>query len=165
MAAGVTFPRNVGGKQTSILNDVEFVGYGLNLGPGHNDYAGRNVKGKAVMWLGQSGPATRPIPACGRLISSRASIAIEEMGAAATISPVQPAPAAAAGPAAERGGGNTAGLHDGPAPRFAAGSQHHGVRRISRVSLQRVRIEYADLKAKADAARTCRQARSQEASS
>src|SRR5436190_17946220 len=27
---GVTFPRNVGGKRTFTVNEVEFVGYGLN---------------------------------------------------------------------------------------------------------------------------------------
>src|SRR5262249_38978739 len=44
---GVRFPANVGGKRTLTFNQVEFVGYGLNLGPDHDDYKGINVKGKA----------------------------------------------------------------------------------------------------------------------
>src|SRR5215475_4764275 len=54
---GVRFPSNVGGKRTLTFNDVEFVGYGLNLGPDNDDYEGLDVKGKAVVWLGAKGPA------------------------------------------------------------------------------------------------------------
>src|SRR5215467_9279860 len=35
---GITFPKNVGGKRNITLDKVEFVGYGLNLDPVHNDY-------------------------------------------------------------------------------------------------------------------------------
>src|SRR5438034_2838969 len=34
---GVTFPRNVGGKRTFTVNEVEFVGYGLNMSQAEND--------------------------------------------------------------------------------------------------------------------------------
>src|SRR5262245_721871 len=37
---GVRFPASVGGKRSVTLHQVEFVGYGLNLDAGHNDYAG-----------------------------------------------------------------------------------------------------------------------------
>jgi hypothetical protein len=49
---GVTFPKNVGGRRTLTLDQVEFAGYGLNMGPAHNDYRGLDVKNKAVVWLG-----------------------------------------------------------------------------------------------------------------
>src|SRR5947207_6413539 len=53
---GVRFPSNVGGKRSVTFNQVEFVGYGLNLDAQHNDYRDLNVKGKAVVWLGSRGP-------------------------------------------------------------------------------------------------------------
>src|SRR5436190_2045465 len=49
---GVRFPANVGGKRKVTLSQVEFVGYGLNLDPDHNDYSGVEAKGKAIVWLG-----------------------------------------------------------------------------------------------------------------
>ena len=54
MAKKSSFAANVGGKRTFVLTDVEFVGYGLHMGSLHNDYAGRDVKGKAVVWLGEA---------------------------------------------------------------------------------------------------------------
>ena len=84
---GITFPRNVGGKRTVTLNSVEFVGYGLNLGPEHNDYKDPDVKGKAVVWLGPRGPKGTDPQQAGRLLRGRASFALEEMGAAAAIAP------------------------------------------------------------------------------
>src|SRR5207302_257840 len=84
---GVRFPANVGGKRTFTLNDVEFAGYGLNLDPERNDYKGLDVKGKAVVWLGGRGPRGTDQQQSGRLLRARASYAMEEMGAAATIAP------------------------------------------------------------------------------
>jgi hypothetical protein len=83
---GVSFPTNVGGKRTFTLSDIEFVGYGLNVGSAHNDYAGRNVRGKAVVWLGTVAPVSIQETSVGRLLSSRPSTAIEEMGAGAALS-------------------------------------------------------------------------------
>jgi hypothetical protein len=83
---GVIFPSNVGARRTFTLNGVEFVGYGLNLGRVHNDYAGRNVKGKAVLWLGLTAPVALQGTPAARLLGSRASTAIEEMSAAASLS-------------------------------------------------------------------------------
>src|SRR5215510_668464 len=54
---GVTFLKNVGGKRSFTVNQVEFLGYGLDAPlANHNDYAGKDVKGKAVVYLGASGP-------------------------------------------------------------------------------------------------------------
>jgi hypothetical protein len=83
---GVYFPPNVGGKRTFTLRDVEFVGYGLNLGSVYNDYAGSNVKGKAVVWLGENVPSSVNTEAAYRFLESRDSTAIDEMGAAASLS-------------------------------------------------------------------------------
>jgi len=84
---GVSFPANIGVKRTFTLNDVEFVGYGLNLGRTHNDYAGRNVQGKAVVWLGLSAPTSLEGTSAPLLLASRSSTAIDEMNAAAALSP------------------------------------------------------------------------------
>src|SRR5262245_54816084 len=54
---GVTFPKNVGGKRSFTADQVEFLGYGLDAPlANHNDYAGKDVKGKAVVYLGANGP-------------------------------------------------------------------------------------------------------------
>lgn len=53
----ITLPRNVGAKRTFTASDIEFLGYGLSLPiAGHDDYAGKNVRGKVVVWLGATGP-------------------------------------------------------------------------------------------------------------
>ncbi len=85
---GVTFPKNVGGKRTLTLDQVEFVGYGLNVGPNHNDYKGIDVRNKAVVFLGNRGPGSVDSQRAGRLLNSRSSNATDEMGAAAVIFPV-----------------------------------------------------------------------------
>jgi hypothetical protein len=56
---GITFPRNMGAKQTIDGSQVEFVGYGLTLPAGtYDDYAKLDPKGKVVVWLGPAGPKT-----------------------------------------------------------------------------------------------------------
>ena len=103
---GITLPRNMGGRQTVTASDVQFVGYGLQIPSADiDDYAGTDVKGKAVVWLGGSAPR-----AAGgvsfRVLSARSRVAVET-GAAAAIGPpsargargrAQVAPAAAGGP-------------------------------------------------------------------
>jgi hypothetical protein len=84
---GITFPRNVGGKRTLTLNEVQFAGYGLDLDADHNDYKDLDVKGKLVVWLGDRGPRGTDQREARRLLGGRASFAIEELGAAATIAP------------------------------------------------------------------------------
>src|SRR5438477_4428641 len=73
---GITFPRNVGGKRTFTVNEVEFVGYGLNLSPAYNDYKGFDVKRKAVVWLGSRGPRGTDERRSARLLNSRAAFAV-----------------------------------------------------------------------------------------
>jgi hypothetical protein len=93
---GVTFATNVGGRQTLTFDGVEFLGYGLSVTePVHDDYAGRDVKGKLAVWMG-TGPAS--VPAAGRGgAAARNRFAIEIKGARAALSfapgPVAPSPA------------------------------------------------------------------------
>src|SRR6186713_527906 len=56
---GVVFAKNMGGKQTITGDQIEFVGYGLQI-PSANvdDYAKVDPKGKMVVWLGANGPST-----------------------------------------------------------------------------------------------------------
>ena len=80
----VTFAANVGGPQTVTLDGAEFVGSGLVLSDtAQNDYAGRDVKGKVAVWMG-NGPGNLPQGA-GRLLNARAQYAVETMGARASI--------------------------------------------------------------------------------
>lgn len=98
----VTFPINAGGKQTLTFDSVEFVGYGLTTLPsprtnniGHDDYQGRDVKGKLVMWL-PGIPAVLLAPpsaegagrgAAGSVVGgNRPNFAVETRGAAAVVS-------------------------------------------------------------------------------
>ncbi|MBO0797205.1 MAG: hypothetical protein J2P31_00120, partial [Blastocatellia bacterium] len=54
---GIIFPKNVGGKRSFTVEQVEFLGYGLNAPlASHNDYERKDVRGKAVVYLGGSGP-------------------------------------------------------------------------------------------------------------
>jgi hypothetical protein len=99
---GVTFTRNVGGKRSLTLHEVEFAGYGLDLDADYNDYKNLDVKGKLVVWLGDRGPHGTDQQQARRLLGGRTSFAIEEMGAAATVAP-QPE---GGGPRGGRGGGN-----------------------------------------------------------
>jgi len=93
---GVTFATNVGGRQTLTFDGVEFLGYGLSVTePTHDDYAGRDVKGKLAVWMG-TGPST--VPAAGRGgAAARNRFAIEIKGARAAMSfaaaPAPPTPA------------------------------------------------------------------------
>jgi hypothetical protein len=68
---GITFPRNMGGKQVINGEDMEFVGYGLQI-PSVNmdDYANADPKGKVIVYLG-NGPRTMP-QGSNRLVTARA---------------------------------------------------------------------------------------------
>ena len=89
-AEGIRFPSNVGRTRTLTPKAVEFVGYGLKLGE-HDDYAGLDVEGKAVVWLGSAGPSSIDSQRARRLLRGRASLAADELGAVGTIAPPQPA--------------------------------------------------------------------------
>ena len=81
---GITFPRNQGGKQTVNGEDIQFVGYGLEIpDAGINDYATVNPKGKVIVYVG-AGPKATP-PNSFRLIAARTRNATEK-GALAVIS-------------------------------------------------------------------------------
>lgn len=96
--AGITFPKNVGGKRSFTVEQVEFMGYGLDVpAVQHNDYAGKNVAGKAVIYLGQ-GPKTLT-PQYRRLLGGRARYATDQGKAVAAIG------AALVGGFGGRGGG------------------------------------------------------------
>ena len=48
---GITFPRNMGGKQTITGDQIQFVGYGLQIpSAAIDDYAGVDPKGKIVIF-------------------------------------------------------------------------------------------------------------------
>jgi hypothetical protein len=83
---GIVFPKNMGGKQVVRGDDVQFVGYGLQV-PAANidDYGGADPKGKVVVFIGQ-GPSTLP-SGSNRLLGARGRNAVEK-GAAAVISPI-----------------------------------------------------------------------------
>src|SRR5262245_10661969 len=84
---GVRCPANVGAKRMLTFDQVEFVGYGLNLDAEHNDYKGIDVKGKAVVWLGSRGPTGTNQQQTGRLLRSRDEYVTAELGAGAAIAP------------------------------------------------------------------------------
>jgi hypothetical protein len=80
---GITFPRNMGAKQTIRGDQIQFVGYGLQIpAAGIDDYATVDPKGKVVIYLGP-GPKALP-PVSNRLLGGRARNAVEK-GALAVI--------------------------------------------------------------------------------
>ena len=90
---GITFPKEMGGKQTVVADRVQFAGYGLTLLSGtHDDYAkldpgGKVPGGTVVVWLGAAGPKSSE-SGLARLLSpyARNRAAISN-GAVATIAP------------------------------------------------------------------------------
>ncbi len=86
---GVRFVPPLGGKQTLTFTGAEFLGYGLSL-PEHDDYAGRNVKGKPVIWI--DGTPAGMSAEMRRVAGNRERHALAEAFAAASIAyslPVQ----------------------------------------------------------------------------
>lgn len=82
---GITFPRNVGGSRSFTVDQVEFLGYGLDAPlANHNDYTGKDVKGKAVVYLGANGPKGLG-PQFRRLLGGRARYATDQKQAVASI--------------------------------------------------------------------------------
>jgi hypothetical protein len=85
---GITFPKNMGARQTVVADQVQFAGYGLTLPSGmHDDYAKIDPKGKVVVWLGSAGPKTSETGYFRLLSASARSRAATEKGAIATIGP------------------------------------------------------------------------------
>ena len=109
---GITFPRNMGGKQTINGDQIQFVGYGLQIPAAKiDDYANVEPKGKVIVYLGAA-PKVDP-PISFRLIGARARSATEK-GAVAVIGP------AFGGGRGGRGGGTPpAGAAPGATPPAA----------------------------------------------
>jgi len=104
--SGITFPKNMGGKQHLVLRRVEFVGYGLDApAAGHVDFRNTDVKGAAVVWLGTRGPKDIDQAAYRRLLSGRNRYATEQLGAAASIGPAPEAGQGGRGGRAGQAGG------------------------------------------------------------
>jgi hypothetical protein len=83
---GINFPSNVGARRTLKSDQIEFVGYGLNAPLArHNDYDGRNVKGKTVVFLGSTPPKSMEGPEYRRALGGRSRYATEQEGAVASI--------------------------------------------------------------------------------
>ena len=88
----------VGIKRRFTLDRVEFAGYGIDAPAAkQTDYAGKDMRGAAVIWLGDRGPRTLDASLSGLLLNWRNRYAIEQMHAAAAIGPESR-------PAPERGG-------------------------------------------------------------
>ena len=87
---GITFSRQMGGKQTIQGREIVFAGYGLQIPAADlNDYAEGEPKGKVVVYLGPQGPANIP-QGSNRLLGARGRNAVEK-GAAAVIGPLSAA--------------------------------------------------------------------------
>jgi hypothetical protein len=87
----ISFPRNVGGKRLFTVDQIEFLGYGLDAPLArHNDYEGKDVKGKAVVWLGAGGPQGIDRQLYGRALGGRSRYATDQRQALASIGPELP---------------------------------------------------------------------------
>jgi hypothetical protein len=161
--AGITFPKNVGGKRRLTLDHVEFAGYGLDAPKAnHVDFAGKDVKGAVVVWLGTRGPKEMNGSTSRGLLGSRNRYATEQLRASAVIGPERAqGPGGARGtgaqpPAAAAGGGRGAQL---PAADFTT-TQRLDLPIAPTVSasdeffdllFSRAPAKYEELKRKADA--------------
>ncbi len=97
-AEGITFPKQMGGKQTVTGDQIAFVGYGLQVPSAElDDYRGVDPAGKVVVYLGREGPANIP-QGSFRVLAAR-SRAAKEKGAIAVIGPGNNAGGAARGAA------------------------------------------------------------------
>jgi Zn-dependent M28 family amino/carboxypeptidase len=83
---GISLPRNMGGRRTLTGDDLQFVGYGLQIPAASlNDYRDVDPKGKIVIWLGASGPKAASGQS-SRLLNARSRLAVDK-GAIAVIAP------------------------------------------------------------------------------
>src|SRR5215218_2887594 len=83
---GITFPKQMGGKQTITGEQIAFVGYGLQVPSIELDeYRGVDPAGKVIVYLGREGPSNIP-QGSFRVLSGRARTA-REKGAVAVIGP------------------------------------------------------------------------------
>jgi Peptidase family M28 len=84
---GIIFPKNMGGKQTISSDQIQFVGYGMQIPDAKiDDYSGVDSKGKVVIYLGGNGPKVPDGMSIRRLLTARSRAATEK-GALAVIGP------------------------------------------------------------------------------
>jgi len=79
----VRFAAPVGGRQTLMFDSAEFIGYGLFLAE-HDDYAGRNVRGKPVIFINAMPSSISQ--AAARVVNGRGRHAVSEAFASAVLS-------------------------------------------------------------------------------
>jgi hypothetical protein len=153
---GITFPRQMGGRQTVEGRDLLFAGYGLQIpAAGIDDYAERSPEGKVVVYLGSRGPSSLP-EGSNRLLGARARSAVEK-GAVAVIGPASQfrGRGRSNAPAATAGGRGAA-----PAPPDFTTVQRYDAPLTPQLTaddaffeflFSAASVPYAELKAKADA--------------
>lgn len=153
---GISFPRQMGGRQTLSGSDIVFAGYGLQVpAAGLDDYAGGEPAGKIVVYLGPQGPSALP-QGYNRLLAGRGRNAVER-GAAAVMAP-----------AAVRGGGRGRSAAQAPARGRGGAQPDNGdfttVQRYDNIIAPQLTaqdeffeflfsgsdVKYAELKARAD---------------
>ena len=118
---GISFPRQMGGKQTIEGGDILFAGYGLQIPAADiDDYSEGTPKGKVVVYLGSQGPSTLP-QGSNRLLSARARNATEK-GALAVIGPASAFRGRGGNPPAGAGRGQAAAAGRGEAPGAGRGA-------------------------------------------
>ncbi|MBA3296614.1 MAG: M28 family peptidase, partial [Acidobacteria bacterium] len=82
---GVSFSKNMGGRQTITGEQIEFVGHGLQVpSSNHDDYAGVDAKGKVLVYLSVSSPSS-----ANTMTSGRGARALSK-GAIAVVGPQPP---------------------------------------------------------------------------
>jgi hypothetical protein len=85
---GVTFPRFAGGRRSVTLDRIEFVGYGLDVPAiDHTDLRGKDLRGTAVVWLGQNGPRGFDTQLYRNLTAYRDRYVTDGLQAAAIVGP------------------------------------------------------------------------------
>lgn len=85
---GISFPADVGGKRSLTSDQIQFMGYGLDVPTaGHTDYKDVDVKNKVVVWAGEMGPNGLELQKYFRALFGRSRYATEQLGALASIGP------------------------------------------------------------------------------
>jgi hypothetical protein len=162
---GVTFPKNSGGIEQMTIDRVDFAGYGLDApGTGHMDFAGKDVRGAAVVWLGGRGPQGLDSQAARVFLAGRASYATEQLHAAAATGPGPETAGGAgrvggAGGAGRAGGAGGAGRGQIPAADFVTTERLDtprppnvtGSEAFFEFLFSRAPVKYDELKRRADA--------------
>ena len=118
--AGITLPKNMGGKRRFTVDRVEFAGYGLDApAANHMDYRGKDVKHAVVVWIGTTGPKGLDQAVYRRVLAGRNRYATEQLGAAAAI-----------GQAAPRGSGRSGGSDGSGGSGRSGGSGQPGAGQV-----------------------------------